>query len=239
MRFIRCRSRVGRSANYGPGFRLTGDERDRDCVAEPLLPPNSGSDRRAFSRDHDSHHDYKDTLFLPKTDFPMRAGLPAREPEWLARWERLGLYQRLRQPRRPGAVRAARRPALRQRPPPHRPRAQQDPQGLGRRSQQMMGYDFDYVPGWDCHGLPIEWKIEEQYRAKGKNKDEVPVNEFRAECRRFAEHWIDVQRTSSSASASPAIGTTLLTMAFHAEAVIAAEFMKFVITARSTSAPSR
>jgi isoleucyl-tRNA synthetase len=58
----------------------------------------------------------------------------------------------------------------------------------------MLGYDSNYVPGWDCHGLPIEWKIEEQYRAKGKNKDEVPINEFRKECREFAEHWIDVQR---------------------------------------------
>ena len=62
------------------------------------------------------------------------------------------------------------------------------------RSQQMLGYDSNYVPGWDCHGLPIEWKIEEEYRAKGRNKDEVPVVEFRQECRAFAEHWLDVQR---------------------------------------------
>ena len=62
------------------------------------------------------------------------------------------------------------------------------------RSQQMLGYDSNYVPGWDCHGLPIEWKIEEEYRAKGKNKDAVPINEFRAECRAFAEKWLDVQR---------------------------------------------
>ena len=76
------------------------------------------------------------------------------------------------------------------------------------RSQQMLGIDANYVPGWDCHGLPIEWKIEEQYRAKGKDKDAVPVNEFRQECRDFAEHWIGVQRRSSSASASRATGST-------------------------------
>ena len=97
------------------------------------------------------------------------------------------------------------------------------------RSRQMMGHDSRYVPGWDCHGLPIEWKIEEQYRAKGKNKDEVPINELRAECRRFAEHWIDVQRDEFKR-----LGVTgdwenpYLTMDFHAEAVIADEFMKFV-----------
>ena len=67
------------------------------------------------------------------------------------------------------------------------------------RSHQMMGKDSNYVPGWDCHGLPIEWKIEEKYRAAGRNKDEVPVNEFRKECREFAEHWIEVQKPSSSA----------------------------------------
>ena len=98
------------------------------------------------------------------------------------------------------------------------------------RSRQMMGHDWRYVPGWDCHGLPIEWKIEEQYRARGKNKDEVPVNELRAECRRFAEHWVDVQREEFKR-----LGVTgdwdnpYLTMDFHAEAVIADEFMKFVM----------
>ncbi len=98
------------------------------------------------------------------------------------------------------------------------------------RSQQMMGRDSRYVPGWDCHGLPIEWKIEEQYRAKGKNKDDVPINDFRAECRRFAEHWIDIQREEFKR-----LGVTgdwadpYLTMNFSAEAVIAEEFMKFVM----------
>jgi isoleucyl-tRNA synthetase len=98
------------------------------------------------------------------------------------------------------------------------------------RSQQMMGKDSRYVPGWDCHGLPIEWKIEEQYRAKGKNKDDVPIVELRQECRKFAEGWIDIQREEFKR-----LGVTgkwenpYLTMDYHAEAVIADEFMKFVM----------
>src|SRR5690606_14085561 len=95
---------------------------------------------------------------------------------------------------------------------------------------QMMGKDARYVPGWDCHGLPIEWKIEEQYRAKGLNKDEVETVAFRQECRKFAEGWIDIQREEFKR-----LGVTgnwadpYLTMDFHAEAVIAAEFMKFLM----------
>ncbi|MEM7270029.1 MAG: isoleucine--tRNA ligase, partial [Pseudomonadota bacterium] len=96
--------------------------------------------------------------------------------------------------------------------------------------QQMLGKDSRYVPGWDCNGLPIEWKIEEQYRAKGKNKDEVPINELRAECRKFAQGWVDIQREEFKR-----LGVTgnwakpYLTMDYDSEAVIAAEFMKFVM----------
>ncbi len=174
--------------------------------------------------------DYKDTLFLPKTDFPMRAGLPQREPDWLARWERLRIYHRLRET-------AHGRPSFELHDgPPYANGNLHIGHALNKvlkdfvvRSRQMMGHDSRYIPGWDCHGLPIEWKIEEQYRAKGKNKDEVPVNELRAECRRFAEHWVAVQRDEFKR-----LGVTgdwenpYLTMAFHAEAVIADEFMKFV-----------
>ncbi|MFO1142721.1 MAG: isoleucine--tRNA ligase [Amaricoccus sp.] len=175
--------------------------------------------------------DYKDTLFLPKTDFPMRAGLPQREPEWLARWARLDVYHRLR------ATAQGRPPFVLHDGPPYANGNLHIGHALNKilkdfvvRSQQMMGHDSRYVPGWDCHGLPIEWKIEEQYRAKGRNKDEVPVNDFRAECRRFAEHWVNVQRDEFKR-----LGVTgdwdnpYLTMAFHAEAVIADEFMKFVM----------
>ena len=99
------------------------------------------------------------------------------------------------------------------------------------RSFQMRGYDSNYVPGWDCHGLPIEWKIEEQYRAKGKNKDEVPVNEFRKECREFAAHWIEVQ--GDEFQRLGVVGdfkNPYTTMNFHAEARIAGELLKFAMS---------
>ena len=139
--------------------------------------------------------DYKDTLFLPETDFPMRAGLPAREPDWLARWERLGIYDRLR------ANAEGRKPFILHDGPPYANGHLHIGHALNKvlkdfitRSQQMLGRDARYVPGWDCHGLPIEWKIEEKYRAEGLDKDAVDVVDFRQECRRFAAGWIDVQR---------------------------------------------
>ena len=175
--------------------------------------------------------DYRATVFLPETEFPMRAGLPAREPDWLARWEKIGVYDRLRD--KPG-----REPFTLHDGPPYANGHLHIGHALNKilkdmvvRSQQMMGRDARYVPGWDCHGLPIEWKIEEQYRAKGQNKDEVSVVDFRQECRRFAEGWIDVQREEFKR-----LGVTgkwddpYLTMDFHAERVIAEEFQKFLMT---------
>ena len=174
--------------------------------------------------------DYKSTLNLPKTDFPMRAGLPKREPEWLARWEKMGVYDRLR-------AKEGRAPFTLHDGPPYANGHLHIGHALNKtikdmivRSHQMMGYDARYVPGWDCHGLPIEWKIEEQYRKKGKNKDEVNIVDFRQECRKFAEGWVDIQREEFKR-----MGITgnwpdpYLTMDFHAEAVIAAEFQKFLM----------
>ena len=174
--------------------------------------------------------DYRDTVFLPETDFPMRAGLPQREPEWLARWERLGIYDRLRQQK-------GRAPFILHDGPPYANGNLHIGHALNKvlkdfitRSQQMMGRDARYVPGWDCHGLPIEWKIEEQYRQKQKNKDDVDIVEFRQECRKFAEGWVETQREEFKR-----LGVTgkwddpYLTMHYHAEAVIAAEFMKLLM----------
>jgi len=174
--------------------------------------------------------DYRDSVFLPETDFPMRAGLPQREPDWLARWERIGVYNRLR-------GKPAREDFTLHDGPPYANGHLHIGHALNKvlkdmvvRSQQMMGKDARYVPGWDCHGLPIEWKIEEQYRAKGLNKDDVNIVDFRQECRRFAEGWIDVQRAEFKR-----LGITgnwddpYLTMNYHAEAVIADEFMKFLM----------
>jgi isoleucyl-tRNA synthetase len=139
--------------------------------------------------------DYGETLFLPQTEFPMRAGLPQREPEILARWAKLGLYERLR------AAGKGRPRFVLHDGPPYANGNIHIGTALNKilkdvvvRSHQMMGWDAPYVPGWDCHGLPIEWEIEKEYRAKGKNKDNVPVAEFLRECRAFAERWIGVQR---------------------------------------------
>ncbi|WP_299359743.1 isoleucine--tRNA ligase [uncultured Paracoccus sp.] len=175
--------------------------------------------------------DYRTTIFLPETGFPMRAGLPQREPEWLARWERLGIYDRLR------AQADDRPPFILHDGPPYANGNLHIGHALNKvlkdfivRSQQMMGRDARYVPGWDCHGLPIEWKIEEQYRARGQDKDAVDPIAFRQECRRFADHWIDVQREEFKR-----LGVTgkwddpYLTMNYHAEAVIAGECMKLLM----------
>ena len=184
-----------------------------------------------MTADADTKPDYKHTLFLPQTDFPMRAGLPKREPEWLAHWNRIDVYGKLR-------AKGQGRPKYELHDgPPYANGHLHIGHALNKilkdfvvRSQQMLGHDSRYVPGWDCHGLPIEWKIEEKYREQGKNKDDVPINELRGECRAFAEHWIDVQREEFKR-----LGVTgewddpYLTMAYDAEAVIADEFMKFVM----------
>ncbi len=175
--------------------------------------------------------DYKSTLNLPQTDFPMRAGLPKREPEWLARWAQIGVYDKLR------AKAEGRAPFTLHDGPPYANGHLHIGHALNKilkdmvvRSQQMMGRDARYVPGWDCHGLPIEWKIEEKYRAKGQDKDAVNVVDFRQECRKFAEGWVDIQREEFKR-----LGITgnwddpYLTMAFHAERVIAEEFQKFLM----------
>ncbi len=176
--------------------------------------------------------DYSATLFLPQTDFPMRAGLPKREPDWLKRWQDMDLYSRLRE-----QARDREKFTLHDGPPYANGNIHighslnKILKDLVTRSKQMLGYNSAYVPGWDCHGLPIEWKIEEQYRAKGKNKDEVPINEFRKECRTFAEHWVDVQRAEFKRLG--VIGdwdNPYLTMSYDAEAVIAGELMKFAIS---------
>ncbi|QFT97080.1 Isoleucine--tRNA ligase [Roseovarius sp. THAF8] len=177
--------------------------------------------------------DYKDTLNLPQTEFPMRAGLPKREPEWLERWNGLKVYDRLREkadaePRQPFTLHDG---------PPYANGHLHIGHALNKilkdmvvRSQQMMGRDARYIPGWDCHGLPIEWKIEEQYRKKGQNKDAVDIVDFRAECRKFAEGWIDIQRDEFKR-----LGVTgkwekpYLTMDFRAERIIAEEFQKFLM----------
>ena len=138
--------------------------------------------------------DYRDTVFLPKTDFPMRGSLSVKEPELLARWQGMDLHGRLR------AQADGRKKFVLHDGPPYANGNIHIGHALNKilkdlvnRSHQMLGFDAPWVPGWDCHGLPIEWKIEEKYRAEGKDKDAVPVLQFRAECRAFAEHWKNIQ----------------------------------------------
>ena len=176
-------------------------------------------------------NDYKSTVFLPNTEFPMRGSLPEREPETLARWEKLGLYQRQRE------VARGKEKFILHDGPPYANGNLHIGHALNKilkdvinRSQQMLGRDANYVPGWDCHGLPIEWKIEEKYREEGRDKDEVPVVEFRGECRDFAAHWINVQREEFKRLG--VIGdwdNPYTTMTYAAEAQIVRELGKFLL----------
>lgn len=173
--------------------------------------------------------DYKDTVFLPKTDFPMKAGLANKEPGILASWEEQDLYGKLRETRK------GREKFILHDGPPYANGNIHIGHSLNKilkdlvvRSQSLLGKDAPYVPGWDCHGLPIEWKIEEQYRKKKRNKDEVPAAEFRAECRDYAANWVDVQREEfKRLGVMGEWDKPYLTMDFDAEAVIVEEFLKF------------
>lgn len=173
--------------------------------------------------------DYKSTVFLPQTDFPMKAGLSAKEPAIAAKWEAMGLYDRLRE-RRAGRERFI----LHDGPPYangdiHMGHAMNKVlKDIIVRSQSLLGKDAPYVPGWDCHGLPIEWKIEEEYRKKKLNKDEVPAQEFRAQCRAYADKWVGVQRDQfKRLGIMGDWEDPYLTMKFDAEATIVGELLKF------------
>jgi isoleucyl-tRNA synthetase len=180
--------------------------------------------------------DYRDTVFLPKTDFPMKAGLPQKEPGIAARWEQIGLYDALRKARK------GREKFILHDGPPYANGDIHVGHALNHilkdmvcRTQNLLGRDAPYVPGWDCHGLPIEWKVEEQYRKEkkakpvltGAGRDEAAVMAFRNECRAYAQHWVDVQR--SQLKRLGIMGDwdhPYLTMQKESEAVIVAELLK-------------
>ncbi|WP_298170906.1 isoleucine--tRNA ligase [Novosphingobium sp.] len=173
--------------------------------------------------------DYRSTVFLPKTDFPMKAGLPQKEPGILSRWQDEGLYQQLRE------ARAGAEKFILHDGPPYANGDMHIGHALNHilkdmvcRTQSLLGKDAPYVPGWDCHGLPIEWKVEEEYRKKKKNKDEVPPVEFRAECRAYAQKWVDVQREQlKRLGIQGDWDHPYLTMDPEAEGTIVAELLKF------------
>ena len=173
--------------------------------------------------------DWRDTVFLPKTDFPMKAGLPQKEPGILARWQEQDFYAELRNRRR------GREKFILHDGPPYANGDMHIGHALNHilkdmvvRTQTLLGKDAPYVPGWDCHGLPIEWKVEEQYRKKKLNKDEVPAPEFRAECRAYAQGWVDTQREQlKRLGINGDWDNPYLTMDFQAEATIVSELLKF------------
>jgi isoleucyl-tRNA synthetase len=159
----------------------------------------------------------------------MKAGLPQKEPAILKRWQDEGLYQALR------AARAGRETFILHDGPPYANGDMHIGHALNHvlkdmvvRTQTLLGGDAPYVPGWDCHGLPIEWKVEEQYRKAKRDKDEVPRAEFRAECRAYAAHWVDVQREQlKRLGLLGDFDNPYLTMDYAAEATIVAELLKF------------
>ena len=174
--------------------------------------------------------DLKSTVFLPKTDFPMRAALPEREPAIVQRWIETDLWGRLR-------AQSKGRPlyVLHDGPPYANGNIHMGTtlnkvlKDLINRSRQMLGYDANYVPGWDCHGLPIEWQIEQDYRKRGADKDAVPIVRFREECRKHAAKYVDIQRKEFQRLGC--LGDwdhPYTTMAFSAEAAIFAELAKFL-----------
>jgi len=174
--------------------------------------------------------DYRATLFLPATDFPMKAGLPEAEPKWLVRWKAMDLYGQQRKA-------AKGRPLFVLHDGPIYANGDiHSGTGLNHilkdfvvRSQNMLGKDAPYIPGWDCHGLPIEWKVEEKYRAEGKSKESIPKEQLRQDCRAFAAHWLGVQREQIKRLGCEGLwDTPYTTMDFRAEAVIASELHKFV-----------
>ncbi len=193
--------------------------------------PGAETSQSNQSESDQTERDWRETLFLPQTSFPMKAGLPKREPSFLESWDRIDLYKKLREKGK------GREMFILHDGPPYANGNIHIGHALNKtlkdvvvRSRSMLGFDSPFVHGWDCHGLPIEWKVEETYRKKGKNKDDVPVNEFRAECRNFADEWVGTQRSEMQR-----LGVhgdwdhSYLTMTYDAEATIAQEILKFAM----------
>ena len=184
----------------------------------------------------DTARDYRDTLFLPKTDFPMRGGLPKAEPNWIKRWDEMGLYKKLRA----DAQARGAKPWLLHDGPPYANGHIHLGTAMNKivkdiivRSHQMAGFDASYVPGWDCHGLPIEWKVEEEFRQKGRAKDDVTPGEFRARCREYAKGWVDIQAEEFRAlGVEGEWDNPYLTMRPESEAKIVSEFLDIAMSGR-------
>ena len=185
-----------------------------------------------MSLDDEKKVDYRDTLLLPNTDLPMRANLPDREPDFLSKWNKDDLFSKIRKSSK------GKKKFILHDGPPYANGNLHMGTALNKilkdviiRSKQLEGFDAEYRPGWDCHGLPIEWKVEELYREENKVKDDVPINEFRNECRNFAKKWIDIQKKQFII-----LGILVnwnnpyTTMDYSSEATIVEEFHKFLMS---------
>ena len=173
----------------------------------------------------------KDTLQLPKTAFSMKASLPTKEPEILKNWQSKNIFEKLRK-----KSKGKEKFILHDGPPYANGHIHMGTalnkilKDMITRFHQMNGKDSIYVPGWDCHGLPIEWKIEEQYKKKKKNKDDVPIKDFRQECRDFAKSWIDVHiKEFQRLGVVGDFENYYSTMSYEAEAQIVRELGKFLL----------
>ena len=205
------------NAQNAPGAEKRGEGRGETPKRGAAPEQNSPT---AASRD------YRDTLLLPRTDFPMKANLPKLEPDILAFWKETNFQTRLQETAR------GRQKFILHDGPPYANGHLHIGSAFNKilkdaviRSRYMLGMDCRYVPGWDCHGLPIEWQVEKRYRDSGRNKDEVPVLDFRGECRAFADHWLEVQRQEfRRLGVEGDWWNPYITMAFASEAAISAEF---------------
>ena len=186
----------------------------------------------------DNKRDYNETVFVAteRTEFPQRGGLPKAEPKWIARWDEMGLYKKLRA----DAKARGAKPWLLHDGPPYANGHIHLGTAMNKivkdiivRSHQMAGFDASYVPGWDCHGLPIEWKVEEEFRQKGRSKDDVTPGEFRARCREYAKGWVDVQAEEfRSLGVEGEWDNPYLTMRPESEAKIVSEFLDIAMGGR-------
>jgi len=173
----------------------------------------------------------KDTIQLPKTAFSMKANLPSKEPGILEKWEKNKIYEKLRK------ISKGRKKFVLHDGPPYANGHIHMGTALNKilkdmvtRFHQMQGKDSIYVPGWDCHGLPIEWKIEELYKKNKKNKDEIPIKDFRGECRDFAKKWIEIQtKEFKRLGVVGDFDNYYSTMSFNGEAQIVRELGKFLL----------
>ncbi|MDA9034342.1 isoleucine--tRNA ligase [Hyphomicrobiales bacterium] len=185
-----------------------------------------------MSDDNKDKVDYKDSLLLPKTDLPMRANLPEREPGFLEVWKKNELFSKLRESS------TSKEKFILHDGPPYANGNLHMGTALNKilkdvivRSRQLDGFDAEYRPGWDCHGLPIEWKVEEKFRDEGKNKEEIPINDFRNECRLFAKNWIEIQKKQfMRLGILGNWSNPYTTMEFSSESIIVKEFHKFLMS---------